>query len=348
MAELLLVVMLVAATLYAVLGGADFGAGLVEPFVDREERERIDVAIAPVWEANHVWLVLLATLTFVAFPSVYAVVTAYLHIPLLLVLLGIVARGTAFTFRHYDPTPGAAFRGYTLAFRLGSFLTPLFLGLTVAATAHGTLSRGASADFYAAYVAPWNTWFGWATGLFVCALFAFEGAALLAAEHPTRAAALPYVRIARNAHLLTMALGAHVFVAAYAEQLAWFDALTSSPLAMAALALATLLAPLVGYGFKHGRPWLVRVVTGAQAACILLGFFGAQYPALVRLETGDLTVSNAAAPTETFVSLFWAVAIGLAIILPGTAYLIRVYKGDSDRAPRTKAPLPQPSSDRQH
>jgi len=336
MADAILLVMLVAATLYAVLGGADFGAGLVEPFIGSEGQRRVDIAIAPVWEANHVWLVLLATLSFVAFPAVYAVVTGYLHIPLLLVLLGIVARGTAFTFRHYDPASGTTRSGYTLAFRVGSFLTPLFLGLTLAATASGKLTRTPS-DFYTGYVAPWNSWFGWATGAFVCALFAFEGAALLAAEHPTRAGALPYVRLARNTHLLTIALGAHVFVAAYCEQLAWLEELLHSPLALASLAAASLLVPLVAYGFRRGRPWLVRLATGGQSAAVLLGFFGAQHPVLVRMQSGDLTIANAAAPAETQSALLWAIAIGLSLIVPGIVYLTYVYKGprpDGRRATR--------------
>lgn len=326
MHEFVLLVMLIAATLYAVLGGADFGAGLIEPFVDSEGRERIEVAIAPVWEANHVWLVLLAVLAFVAFPPLYATITGYLHIPILLVLLGIVARGTAFTFRHYDPTPGARLPWYTLAFRFGSFLTPLFLGITLAATAHGTLTVDPSATFYEAYVAPWNTWFGWATGAFACALFAFEGTALLAAENAVEARALPYRRLARNAHLVAVATGAWVFLTAYLEQLAWFDRLLHSSVSLLSLAFATLLMPAVAYGFAHSRPWLVRVATGAQVSAVLLGFFAAQYPVLVRLSSGDLTVMEAAAPDSTFRAIIWAVVVGLALIGPSTVYLIRVYK----------------------
>ncbi|MDB4974663.1 MAG: hypothetical protein JWN48_3004 [Myxococcaceae bacterium] len=332
MHELVLTVMLVSATLYALFGGADFGAGLIEPFVPASERERIDVAIAPVWEANHVWLVLLATLSFVAYPRLYALVTGYLHIPLLLVLLGIVARGSAFTFRHYDPSPGALAGWYTAAFRLGSLLTPLFLGITLAATAHGGLRTDAAAGFYAVYVAPWNTWFGWTTGLFVCALFAFEGAALLAAENAAHDGALPFERIARNAHLCTMALGLLVFLAAYLEHSAWFAQLVHSALALGALMVVALLAPLIAYGFRHGKPWLVRVATGAQLSCILVGFGAAQYPALLRMRAGDLTYHQAAAPEAVFRTLLVAVVVGLAAIVPGTLYLIRVYKS----APRAR------------
>ncbi len=328
MRDLVLAVMLVAATLYAVLGGADFGAGMIEPFVRTEDRKRIDVAIAPVWEANHVWLVLLATLAFVGFPPLYAVATAYLHIPLALVLLGVVARGSAFTFRHYDPTPGAFVGWYTLAFRVGSLLTPMFLGVTIAATATGLLSNDESRGFYALYVAPWNTPFGWCTGAFVTALFAFEGAALLAAENPgiRSSGRLPFLRIARFAHALSILLGGVTLLVAYLEGLPWFDELLRSPLALTCMGLATLLIAPIAWGFVHGHPWLVRLSTGAQVASILLGFFVAQYPVLLRMSPRDVTVQSAAAPDATFRALVVAVIVGLCAIVPGSLYLMRVYK----------------------
>ena len=326
MHEAVLGVMLVAATLYAVLGGADFGAGLVEPFVLPEDRKRIDVAIAPVWEANHVWLVLLATLSFVAFPRLYAVTTTYLHIPILLALLGIVARGSSFTFRHYDPTPGAYAGWYSAGFRLGSLLTPMFLGLTLAATAYGGLRTDLEAGFYAVYIAPWNTMFGWATGCFVCALFAFEGAALLAAENARMHGALPFERIARRAHLLAIALGALVLLIAYLDDLLWLRRLVCSRAALTCMGLATACVPAIAYGFRQGKPWLVRAATFAQVCSILLGFFYAQLPTLLRIRSGDLTIEAAAAPDATFRSLLWAISIGLCAILPATVYLINVYK----------------------
>ncbi len=330
MRETLLAVMLIAGTLYAVLGGADFGVGLIEPFFGARGRKRIEVAIAPVWEANHVWLVLLATLAFVGFPPVYAVITEYLHVPLLLVLLGIVARGSAFTFRHYDPDPGALSSWYSLAFRFGSLLTPLFLGVTLAATAYGALDARPGGGFYARYVAPWNTWFGWSTGLFVCALFAFEGAALLAAENAAAQGALPYERVARRAHALAIALGAWTLLVAYLERLPWFEQLLRSPLAFAALAFASLLVPIIAHAFRDGRPWRVRLASGAQVACILIGFFAGQAPALVRMASGDLTYVNATAPAATQRGLLWALALGFCAIVPSFVYLLRTYKRRPD------------------
>src|SRR6185369_1429317 len=103
---LIAVTTLVSLILYALLGGADFGGGLWDLLASgpraAAQRELVERAIAPVWEANHVWLVLLVVLLFSAFPTAYAAVSVALHVPLALMLVGIVLRGSAFTFRHYD------------------------------------------------------------------------------------------------------------------------------------------------------------------------------------------------------------------------------------------------------
>lgn len=325
MPEALLAVMLVAASLYTVLAGADFGAGIMEGLMGRKARERVDVALAPVWEANHVWLVLIIVIAFVGFPRLYTLVSTYMHIPLLLALLGIVARGSAFTFRHYDPT-STLDRWYTVAFRVASLLTPLSMGLVLAATAAGSLPVGVQGDFYSVYVAPWNTLFGWATGAFVCALFAFEGAALLAAEHPREDAPLPYLDSARNAQWAAIATGALVLLIAYLQDLRWLSELLGSPLGITAIAAATCLVVVVAYAFHASRPWLLRLAMGAQACCVLFGFFIGQFPVLLRTQAGDLTYQQLAAPPSTLRGLLWAVGIGLLMIAPALTYLILVYK----------------------
>lgn len=325
MVEALLVVMLVAAALYTVLAGADFGAGIMEGLMGHKARERVDVALAPVWEANHVWLVLIVVIAFVGFPRLYTLVSVHLHVPLLMALLGIVARGSAFTFRHYDPT-NALDRSYTAVFRTASLLTPLSLGLIVAATATDSIPSDAHGDFYAQFIAPWNTLFGWATGAFICALFAFEGAALLAAEHVRDDAPLPYLRSARLAHFVMIGLGAVVFAIAYLERLEWVEKMLGSPFALMAMGFATLLIFVVAYAFHSGRPWVLRLAMGAQACCVLVGFFAAQFPVLLRTAGHDYTYRDLAAPEATVRGLLWAVGIGLLIIVPLLTYLIAVYK----------------------
>src|SRR4051812_19542613 len=96
---------------YCLFGGADFGAGILEIFFlrkgDRHDRRRvIDRALGPVWEANHIWLILMVVILFMGFPKVYARVSVSLHIPLTAMLMGVIARGCSFTFRHYDAVQG--------------------------------------------------------------------------------------------------------------------------------------------------------------------------------------------------------------------------------------------------
>src|SRR5215212_6815075 len=117
--------------LYTLLGGADFGAGIVETFAGRREEITISKAIAPVWEANHVWLILAVVILFTGFPLVYSSLSLVLHIPLMLALLGIICRGTAFTFRHYDIPGERSHRYYTYFFKTSSFITPMFFGITL-------------------------------------------------------------------------------------------------------------------------------------------------------------------------------------------------------------------------
>ncbi|MET0341967.1 MAG: cytochrome d ubiquinol oxidase subunit II [Polyangiales bacterium] len=326
MSEIVLAVMLVSAVLYAVLGGADFGAGMIESLLGPRGQKQVDEALAPVWEANHVWMVLLVVLAFVGFPPLYTHVSIFLHIPIVLVLLGIVARGSAFTFRHYDPEPGLLDAWYTWVFRVSSLLTPLFLGVSVAAMVQGTLPTTPGGSFYDCYVGPWNTAFCWTTGVFVCALFAFEGAALLSAEHARDSGPLPWLRLARGLHLLAIVTGAAVLFAAWRADLAILHAAVDSPASVTAFAVATAITPVVAYAFRHGMPWTLRVATGAQVFCVLTGLFAARYPALLVHRAGVLTIADAAAPASTLRTLVIALIIGLVLIIPSLVYLLRVYK----------------------
>src|SRR5660397_184984 len=82
--------------LYALTGGADFGGGVWEllNYGPREEaRKRLIVhAIGPVWETNHVWVIVAVVILFTAFPRAFAVLSTALFVPLTLVLAGIVLR----------------------------------------------------------------------------------------------------------------------------------------------------------------------------------------------------------------------------------------------------------------
>src|SRR3982750_1491425 len=102
MLNLIITILGASFVLYALLGGADYGAGIIEAFSGRKGEQTVSRALAPVWEANHVWLILAIVILFTGFPAVYSSISTVLHIPLMVVLVGIIFRGCAFTFRHYD------------------------------------------------------------------------------------------------------------------------------------------------------------------------------------------------------------------------------------------------------
>jgi cytochrome d ubiquinol oxidase subunit II len=158
-ADAVAVILLVGVTMYAVFGGADFGAGLWSLLAGgsergRRPRELIDWAIGPVWEANHVWLIFVLVVLWTGFSSAFEAVFSTLFIPLSLAALGIVFRGAGFAFHH----TARRVRGRALAttaFGLTSVLTPFFLGTVVGAIVGGRVPVGnATGDAVTSWLNP--------------------------------------------------------------------------------------------------------------------------------------------------------------------------------------------------
>src|SRR5882672_5314654 len=126
--------------IYALMGGADFGGGMwnLLAFGPRAKRQReaIADAIAPIWEANHVWLILVIVLLFTGFPRGFASMMTALNIPITVMLLGIVLRGSAFVFRKYDVKDE---RRWNAVFAIASFLPPFFQGIILGALTTGQI-----------------------------------------------------------------------------------------------------------------------------------------------------------------------------------------------------------------
>src|SRR5258707_1940868 len=153
--------MITALIIYALLGGADYGGGVWALFAfgrrAPEQRALIANAIGPVWEANHVWLILVIVMLFTAFPPSFAAISTALHIPLTLLLMGIVLRGTTFTFRSYDVQRDDVQPRWSLVFSIASIITPVLLGITLGAIASGTIrdeNGHVVSGFFSSWLAP--------------------------------------------------------------------------------------------------------------------------------------------------------------------------------------------------
>jgi len=313
--------------LYVLLGGADFGAGIIEIFTGRKGINIISKAIAPVWEANHIWIIVVLVILFNAFPVVYSTVTMYLHIPVMLVLIGIIFRGTSFAFRYYDPYKDRSHRIYSFIFELFSLLTPLFLGITLGAVLLGDITVDNSLPFYERFVAPWLKLFPFVLGIFIVLLFAYLAAVYLTGEsHDTR----DRRQFARYATRLLIALiftGALVFFAAQVNGLPLFTMFLSSWISISCTIVATLLLPAFFFALKKELNNLMRFIAGAQTTAIIAGWFGIQYPVMITLkDASPLTIYNAAASEKTLLMMNIALFVGLAFVIPLLIYLFRIFK----------------------
>jgi cytochrome d ubiquinol oxidase subunit II len=280
-------------------------------------------ALAPVWEANHVWLILVIVLLFTCFPTAFSRLVITLHIPLSLLLVGIVLRGSAFIFRSYAPDGSTEQRYWGRVFASASLLTPLLLGVSLGAIATGQVEPPTGQGFVADFVAPWASPFTASVGVFTLTLFAFIAAVYLTIE-----AKEP--ELSEDFRHRALGAGVAVFFAAMVTLvLAWWE----SPLVWKGLMasaravpiqLFTAIAAIAAFWALWSRRYrLARIATAAQVIGILWGWALAQYPFIVPPE---LTIHDAAAPAITLKLTSIALAIGAVVLLPSLAYLFRVFK----------------------
>ncbi len=321
-------VIAVALILYTLSAGADFGGGVWDLLARgpraEDQRSLIAGAIAPIWEANHVWLILVIVLLFVGFPGAFAAITTALHVPLTLMLIGVVLRGSAFTFRAYDPQPGAGARRFGRVFAITSLLTPLALGITLGAVSEGfdrdPQTGLVRTDFFSEWLAPYP----FAVGLFTLVLFAYIAAVYLVDEAEDAELRAMFRRRAQVSGVLlgVVALVAYLAAAGGAPEIreGLRDSAWALPLHLmtGTAALTTLVA------LARCRDRLAKLAAMAQGALIVAGWAFAQYPYIA---FPDYTIAGEAAPAGVLWSVLVALALGAVLLVPMLIYLFVIFKG---------------------
>jgi cytochrome d ubiquinol oxidase subunit II len=327
MLELILAgTILISITFYVLMGGADFGAG-VWSFLAygpraRAQRRVIEAAISPIWEANHVWLILAVTVLFTAFPAAFALISITLHIPLTLMLIGIVLRGSAFAFRMNDVERDPAHAVWGWMFAGSSLLTPVLLGVIVGAIASGSLDSHA-AGFLDRFIRPWWALFPLSVGFFALALFAFLAAVYLTVETTDRGLQDDFRRRAFAGITATAVMAVIVLLLSKTGAPAIHALLTRRGGILWILLTAVLAISAFAALWKN-QFRLARMLAIGQAATILWGWALTQFPYLVE---PHLTIYNAAAPTSTLRLLLIALVPGAILLFPSLYYLFRIFKG---------------------
>lgn len=310
---------------YVLTAGADFGGGVWDLLArgprKEAQREAVAHAIAPIWEANHVWLIFIIVLMFSAFPKAYAVISVALHVPIVLALVGIVLRGTAFTFRAYGLSPDATRRRWGRVFGWSSSFTPVFMGMALAGVSssaiHVTDGR-VSSELTAGWLSP----FGVLVGLFALALFLLLAAVYLTNDtegevrQDFRARALASEAAAGVLALLVFLTAREGAPDLYAElaRSSW-----TWPLQIATAAAAAACV----FGLLKGRFRLARAAVGAQVTLVVLGWAAAMRGHLVMR---DIHVDNAGAQGPVVDAVLIAIGFGVVLLAPALWFLFRLFK----------------------
>jgi cytochrome d ubiquinol oxidase subunit II len=251
-------ILLASITLYAILGGADFGGGLWDLLAGGATRGRaprglIEESITPVWEANHVWLVFALVIFWTAFPDAFASVMTAAALPLWLAVLGIVLRGAGFAFRK-EVTSLALRRLLGATFALSSLLTPFFMGTVIGGIAASRISASASLAGPPPYGGGDSTLAIWTSPTSILIGLLFVGACgYLAAVYLTGEAArrgeerlrVYFTRRAQAAGAVTGALSLATLAELHGSDPALFHRLTGRALPLVIVAALTGLVVLV-------------------------------------------------------------------------------------------------------
>jgi cytochrome d ubiquinol oxidase subunit II len=311
------VILWTGATLYAVFGGADFGAGLwdlIAGDADKGARPRalIQRSLAPVWEANHVWLIFILVVLWTAFPDAFGALMSTLYVPLALAAVGIVLRGAGFAFRKSVESLQAR-RAMGGAFAISSVLTPFFMGTVVGAVAAGNVPADGSGDAFSSWIAP--------LPLLVGALFVASGAYLAAVFLIADAAEADLERhFARRALAAAVVAGVLAVAGIFAlhdEARYLFDRLTDQALPLVVVSGLCGLGVLVLL-LREARGQALRPLSVGAVVAVIWGWGVAQFPYLLPT---SLKITQSAAPGPTLDALLVVFAVAVVVVLPALGLL---------------------------
>ena len=332
-----MVFVLAGLTLYMVLGGADFGAGLWQLLAGRgaraeRVREHAHHAMGPVWEANHVWLIFVLTVFWTAYPRAFASIASTLGAALFVAVLGIVLRGAAYALR-----AGAATRRESAlidtVFSLSSILAPFALGAAIGGIATDRVPVGnAAGHLFSSWLNP--------TSIFIGVLAVVSCAYLAAVYLAADAARDGHPDLERAFRLRALGAGVVAGLVAVAgilvvdgDRPGLFHSLLTGRALPAVVVSA--LAGVATLGLVHRRRFEpARYGAALAVAAIVAGWALARWPVILP----GLTVDQAAAGHDTLVWVVVCVLGGAALLFPSLALLFRLSVTGRLRGAETAVP----------
>ncbi|MFT4049411.1 MAG: cytochrome d ubiquinol oxidase subunit II [Solirubrobacterales bacterium] len=331
-----LALMLVGVTLYAVLGGADFGAGIWDLTAGSASggarmRGVIERSMGPVWEANHVWLIFVLVVAWTAFPTFFGSMMSSLWIPMAIAAFGIILRGSAFALRGQAATLNEA-RGLGAMFAISSVIVPFAFGTVAGAIASGHVAYGnATIDPWKAFLNPFSIYVGVLAVVFsayVAAIFLIGDSARMKATDVQ--AAFRKRALASGTLAGLLAIGGLFMAHEYAAYL--YDGLTSG-WGLVWVMISAVAGAVTMLMVHAGATQWPRITAAAAVGSVTAGWGFAQSPYLFPPGASGSTLKlvDAAGSTTTLWWLLVAVIFALCIIVPSLYWLYTLtLKGDID------------------
>jgi cytochrome d ubiquinol oxidase subunit II len=328
MIEFIILVLAISVFLYAFLAGADFGAGILELFsfgIPREKRSRaIGKAMGPVWEANHMWLILALVISFNAFPRIFWFFSEFFHFPLGALVIGIIFRGASFTFLHYDPIKDSAQKVYHWIFGLSSLWCTVWIGIIAGSLMLGNFSLS-DLTMWERYFGHWLAPFPVIMGIFTTLLMAFNAGLFLALEETEERE--KWLLVTKRIFVLLIVTGAIVHGLFLAIAPHRWELFFLNPLSLSMIVLSGVLLFPQYQLIRKGSRNLSRMVAGLQLGLIIGAAFLPIFPRVVLFrDFTSLDFYGTAAPPSVLYFLTIALVIGCLFILPAYGYLMKIFK----------------------
>ncbi|MFF8374291.1 cytochrome d ubiquinol oxidase subunit II [Streptomyces lydicus] len=311
---------------YVLLDGYDLGIGILSLF-DRSDQRRKEYneLIATAWDANESWLILAGVALWAGLPDAYATVLPGVYLPLVVMLLAIVLRGTAIELQ--SAAPGYR-RGWGLVFGISSLVATVCQGLVAGGVLSGLPHRGGA---FTGGTWDWLTPYSVLCALGLAAVYLLAGAAWL--QNKTTGTA--HERAGRLGRPLILVVAVAAPVLGFGLQLAdpqhlRFDQPLRATLFGLAVAVAVVCAAIAWYGFGRRPDWRPFAAVAGMEAAGLLGLVAATAPVVV---PPDLTVHAAAGPHGS--QLFLLIGVGgcIPVVLTYHLYAWWVFRGKFAQPP---------------
>ena len=312
---------------YFILDGFDLGAGILSPFIAKDESEKAVIrrAIGPTWDGNEVWLLTAGGALFAAFAPAYATTFSGFYLAVTLVLFGLIVRAVSLEYRAHDPKWGKV---WDALFFIGSLLPALLFGVAIG-NVYAGIPLDANGDYAGIPLLGLITPFTLLCGLLGLSVFITQGAAWLAlkAEKPSALQARA-AKLRRPLACITLLLFAIVSVYALTGIAPTFDPALGALRGVACVGVVAALGALFFGSRKEGNDLMPFLASSASALLLVVLFAASMFPTLVVATTGtSITIANAASSDLALAWMTGITCIGLPLVLVYHVVIYRTFRG---------------------